>query len=873
MKMRSLFNKFDQVILAVICSISSQTAFAETSFKEVKPLFIKYCIGCHGPKLDEADLRIDQLDPDMIKGNDGEMWHEAVDLINTSDMPPSDAKLRPTTEERELMVAWITNSLRKALEARRSTGGNVVMRRLTAYEYNNTLKDLLHLDLNYAKDLPLESVAQEGFANNNVVLGTSALHFETFKKIARGALEKIILIPDEKPETYRFKTELNFSLPDLNSKKNNKKNKNSNLRTVGGKYKNRAGLPANIHSKILNENFKGSTSRLPNATLYFGEIVEGQGVTLAGNRDIDSINDVFAADKKIGGAKGAGRTGYQPNLDIQMYEAPFEGNILVKVKAAAIEGKDGSLPNMSIEFGSFRGANYTQEKEFANVEVNASVDQPKVYEFLIQAENYPIYPNGITKATHLRIYNDFRRGTSKTSYEDLPRLYLDSVEVSFHPAEHWPPKATQELLFPSENSDDEIAYLKEILNRFMPRAFRRPVSEYEIEKKIAFYEAVREREGSFKSALVSTLTTILCSPHLLLIVEPQDSTEKRELNQYELASRLSYFLWSTMPDEELFELAGTGRLKEPEVLRSQVRRMISDSKSAHFVKNFTAQWLDTEGIQRVNVNPEYFTFDDTKKYHFEDETIAFVNRVFSENLSITNFIDSDFAVVNNFMARHYRIPDVSGSGFVKVSVKKQHHRGGLLTQASMLLANSTGAETHPIRRGVWVLERLLDDPPPPPPANVPELEDPAPDNLGKLSLKERLIEHAQIASCKGCHSRIDPWGVAFENYNALGQWREGTEDPLVNAKYSQINIDPTTTLKNGTEIENLEYLKKYILNQRKEHFVKAVIKKVMSYGIGRYVEFSDQKTVNAIYGQISEDNYRFQTLIENVIMTDTFLTK
>ncbi|MCM8538876.1 MAG: DUF1592 domain-containing protein, partial [Lentisphaeraceae bacterium] len=621
--------------------------------------------------------------------------------------------------------------------------------------------------------------------------------------------------------------------------------------------------------------YEGTAKLNPVVELIYGEVVKGKGVILVGDRDIDKINDQFAADKRIGGSQGAGRTGYQPHLDIKIVDPPYSGLALVKVKAAAIQGKGGIYPNMSLEFGSFRGAGYTQEKEFANIQVKASVSNPEVYEFYVQLDNFPIQANGSSKkhVTDLRIYNDFRRGTSQLKYEELPKLFIDSVEVIFNGGEAWPPVATQKILFESKNSGNEIVYLEEILKKFMPRAFRRPVSKEELAKKIAFFQKIRGKEGSFKRALVSTLTTVLCSPHFLMTVEPQAGENKRKLNDFELASRLSYFLWSTMPDNELFSLAMKKQLTKPEVLRAQIKRMMKDSKVTGFVENFTAQWLDIEGIQRVNVNPEHFSFDDEKKFHFADETIAFVNVILNENLSIENFIDSDFAVINNFMAKHYRIAGVRGSGFMKVRLKESDRRGGLLTHASMLLANSTGADTHPIKRGVWLLERLMDDPPPPPPAAVPELEEPKGEDVGKLSLKERLAKHAEVESCSGCHSKIDPWGVPFENYNAIGQWREGSQDPFVNKKFSKVNIDPSTTLKNGTKIESLDHLKSFILTGRKEKFVKAVIRKVMSYGFGRYVEFNDQKTVNEVYENIKKNNYRFQDLIENVVLTEAFLTK
>ncbi|MCM8528883.1 MAG: DUF1592 domain-containing protein [Lentisphaeraceae bacterium] len=838
--------------------------------EEIKPLINKYCISCHGPKVAKAKLRMDNLDPDMVNGKDGEMWQEALDLINTNDMPTKNAKVQPTNEEREKLVEWITYSLRKAIEAQRSTGGNIVMRRLTAYEYNNTMRDLLKLDLDYARDLPVEGLAKEGFVNNTKVLGTSALHFEYFKKIARESLAKIIMVPEMQPAAYSFKSELEFKIPKGETSLEKRKSKGKTKKTV---KKTLAGLLVKMILKM--EGSDGLKKISPVAELHFGEVIEGKGVILAGNRDVDKLGDPFAEDEKIGGSQGAGRTGYQPNIDFRLLDPPYTGKVLVRVKASAIPGKGGTFPYMSLEFGSFRGAGYTQEKEFANIEVKASMKKPQVFEFYVQAENYPIQANGSSAkhVTNLRVYNDFRRGTSQLTYEELPKLFIDSIEVIFNGGEIWPPVSTQNLLIDSKNKGNEEAYLTDILKNFMPKAFRRPVSDAEVAKKVDFFKRIRPSKDSYKSALVTTLTTVLCSPHFLLIVEPHKSDEKRKLNEFELASRLSYFLWSSMPDNELFSLAMNKKLSNPAVLRAQVKRMIEDPKSSGFVHNFTAQWLDTEGIHRVNVNPEYFSFDDTKKFHFADETVAFVETILKENLSIENFIDSDFAVINTFMARHYRIPGVAGSGFIKVPLKPGYHRGGVLTHASVMLGNSTGAETHPVKRGVWLLERMLNDPPPEPPASVPELEEPEKGEEGKLSLKERLLQHAQVESCNGCHSKIDPYGVAFENYNALGQWREGSQDPFVHSKHRNVTVDPTTSLKNGTKIDNLKHLKNFILTEKKEHFTKAVINKVMSYGIGRYIEFSDRKNINSIYEKVRKSDYKFQTLIESVVLTETFLTK
>ncbi|MFP6764172.1 MAG: DUF1588 domain-containing protein, partial [Planctomycetaceae bacterium] len=225
------------------------------------------------------------------------------------------------------------------------------------------------------------------------------------------------------------------------------------------------------------------------------------------------------------------------------------------------------------------------------------------------------------------------------------------------------------------------------------------------------------------------------------------------------------------------------------------------------------------------------------------------------------------------MARHYRIEGISGGGFQRYPVEARFHRGGLLTQASMLFGNSTGSDTHPIKRGVWVLERMLDDPPPPPPPSVPDLPEPEGKDTATLSLKERLVQHARQAGCRDCHSRIDPWGVAFENYNALGQWREGSRDPLAHKAHQVVNIDPSTRLRNGKTIRNLDDLKSYLLTDRKPQFRRAVVRKVMAYSLGRYLEFTDRSAVDTICDTVEKENDSFQTLLEQIVLSEPFLTK
>ncbi len=830
---------------------------------QIRPYLSKYCFQCHGPEQQKADLRLDQLDPDLVSGSDADMWQEVLDLTNVGEMPPAEVE-QPSNEERQTMVDALTAGLRQAMEAKRATGGKNVLRRMTAYEYNNTLRDLLDLDLRYSADLPPEGVAKEGFKNNSGVLGTSALHLEYFERIARSALERIILVPETQPDPYFVRVEPEKAFEPVADKAPAAKNKKRNSKPVGFNLKNGPDFsPGNKAKPGLFRLEHGSQST--------------DGILLAGNRPSDRIGDIFAEEKKIGGAKGGGRSGWQPEFRIELYEVPYDSPVQVRIRCAAIRGANHSFPRLSFELGSFRGAGVSDQKEAANEEIRST--EMQTYEFVVQGANFPFQSNKPARPSYFRIFNDYRRGTSKLSYEELPKLDIDWVEITCNYYETWPPAQRQAILFDSNNRSKEGVYVKEVLGKFMKRAYRRPVTDAEINRKVALFERLKKAEPSFEHAIVSTLTAVLCSPNFLLLSEPEvtqvaenTKLEKRRIGDYELASRLSYFLWSSMPDETLFELASEGKLHQPEVLLKQTRRMLADPKSQAFSRNFADQWLDLAGIRRLAVNPEFFQFDERTKDLFEEETIRFLNHVLTENLSIRNFIDSNFAVLNPTLARHYRIPDISG-GFQVIPVSQDHHRGGLLTQASMLFGNSTGAETHPIKRGVWVLERMLDDPPPPPPPNVPELPEKAAKDESLLSLKERLIAHADNASCRDCHQKIDPWGVAFENYNALGQWREGSTDPLALAPHQKVNIDPSTRLRNGTSIENLNDLQNYLLNQKRSQFRQAVVRKVMSYSLGRYLEFADRPAIDSVCETLEESGDNFQVLIEQIVLSEPFSTK
>jgi hypothetical protein len=408
--------------------------------------------------------------------------------------------------------------------------------------------------------------------------------------------------------------------------------------------------------------------------------------------------------------------------------------------------------------------------------------------------------------------------------------------------------------------------LEKILARFLRRAWRRPVNGDEMEKWLAHYERMRKQADTPVSALKETLSAALASSHFLYLIEPFKSDEPRKLNAHELAARLSYFLWSSMPDEELFALADSGRLLDTKVLGEQFKRMLADEKSDRFADQFSMQWLDLEGVNRVAVNPQYYKdFDNRLKLDMVGETKAFFKEILRSDTSALQFLDADFTMLNATLAKHYGLSGPKSQFFERVSLKNTNRPGGLLGHASTHLAGSDGADSHPIKRAVWIRERLLHDPPNPPPPDVPSVEKSVPD-FEKLSIREQLAVHRKKEACADCHRSIDPWGIALEAYDAIGLYRQKTAR-------RRKPVSSETVLPGNHEISDLADLQKYMLNERHEQFSKALVSKLLTYALGRSLKFEDELLIEELSVNFAKDDYRLSGLMKNIVTGRPFLSR
>lgn len=431
--------------------------------------------------------------------------------------------------------------------------------------------------------------------------------------------------------------------------------------------------------------------------------------------------------------------------------------------------------------------------------------------------------------------------------------------------------------------EDWLPSLRGDITRLARRAFRRPVDEEEIDRLVAMAIGVSGNEGpprerrsgfnrNFRQGRTSNqplrvaATAILASPHFLFRIEldPEPAAEDAEqptirpLNDHEIATRLSYFLWSSMPDETLFELADQGRLRDPAVLEAQVERMLDDAKAVALVDNFAGQWLQLRDLETLSPDPQrYPSFDDSLRQAMRGETERFFSALMRENRSVLDFLDADFSYVNERLAQHYGIEGIEGTEFQRVELPP--NRRGVLTQASILTLTSNPTRTSPVKRGQWILDNFLGEPPPPPPAGVEELNE---DDETLGSLRERMEQHRANPACSVCHRQMDTLGFGLENFDGVGAWRD------VDGRFP---IDPSGELPGNVAFAGPAEMMSLLAERRRDAFARCLAEKMLTYSLGRGLGPFDRCSVNAILERLAQDEYQFRSLVKAVVTSEPFL--
>ncbi|GGZ29027.1 hypothetical protein GCM10007049_22670 [Echinicola pacifica] len=458
----------------------------------------------------------------------------------------------------------------------------------------------------------------------------------------------------------------------------------------------------------------------------------------------------------------------------------------------------------------------------------------------------------------LGLWNDY---LVKDNEDSGPPLLIHELEFEapYYPV--WPPVSHTEIFFESKNKSDKEKYTAEILEDFMTKAFRRPVSKDEMKPYMDFWKGIRGDFPRYEDEVKEVLIAVLCSPNFLYLAEPAKEESKEE-KEYYLASRLSYFLWNSAPDEELYELADDGDLHKDKYLKKQVDRMVEDPRIKNMVERFSNEWLRVDRHEAMSTNVNLYPgFTRFVKRDMTEETYEFIHYILDQDISIMNFIESDFAMLNQNLAEFYGIEGVKGSQFRPVAVTQDMRRGGLLSQGAFLNGHSDGTQAHAIKRAVWVRSKILGDTPPPPPPNVPEL-DPETPGFEKLTLKEQLFVHRDKAACMDCHRKIDPYGIAFENYNAVGLFQTVANNGNP--------IDAKAELPNGETVDGIEEIKSYIIDMKADVFTRSLVTYLYSYALGRDVTFVDEKEIDKIVREVRKDDYKFRTVLEQIVLSPSF---
>jgi mono/diheme cytochrome c family protein len=772
------------------------------SDEQARAFLAKHCQECHRGAKAKGKFNLDSLTADPGDKAAQQAWLRALEQLKTNAMPP-DEKPRPNKAEVQMVTDWVHGRIAAADAARRKEQGRVVMRRLNRVEYENTLRDLLGIDIHVKESLALDSSA-DGFDNQGNALHISSFAMEKYLEAADKGLS-LAISNHPKPPTLIKKR---YSLKDSHQVK----------------------LTTEKVFRIIDDTVVNFTS------------VEWQSM---------GVTHFYPPDRGL----------YRVRISASGFQSG-DKPVTFRVTNGALRGKDGLI-------GYF----------------DAPADKPTVFDFVRHFEartSISILPYGLPRSTTVH-----KVGADMWDGPGLAVQYVD-IEGPLH--ETWPPESHRRIfgdlprapapIFNFSNrvevvSKEPEADAERILKSFARRAFRRAVTDDDVKPFLALVKAKLEQKQPFEQAVRVGLLGILVSPEFLFLRE-----KPGPLDDFAVASRLSYFFWSSMPDDELLTLAEQKKLRQPNTLRQQVERMLKEPKAAAFTENFVGQWLALRDIDFTEPSHIlYPEFDHMLKVSMIRETELFFEEVLKNDLSLTNFVASDFTLLNGRLARHYGIPGPDGWEFKRVQLPPDSHRGGMLTMASVLKVTANGTYTHPVHRGVWVMERILGMPPPKPPEGVGAVE---PDVRGAKSIRQLLAKHREVGACATCHTRIDPPGFALESFDVIGGYREyyrtsGNGKPvMINGQrmpYLQgPPVDPADEMPGGQKFANIDEFKQVLLKD-KDQLARALTEKLLTYGTGGSPETSDRTEVEGIIRKVREKNYGFRTLMHEIVQSRVFLNK
>jgi Protein of unknown function (DUF1592)/Protein of unknown function (DUF1588)/Protein of unknown function (DUF1587)/Protein of unknown function (DUF1585)/Protein of unknown function (DUF1595) len=805
-----MFKHFLICLLAALLStaVQAQPSSAAADFKRnVQPLLETYCYDCHADGVDKGGVAFDKFNPNANPADSRDLWWKALKNLRSGLMPPA-KRPHPTAAEQDRITSWIKTDV-FALDPKNPDPGRVTVRRLNRAEYRNTIRDLMGVDYDTQTEFPPDDTGN-GFDNISAVLTLSPMLLEKYLNAAQ------IIVAKAVPVT----------------------------------------------SKVLAEKI------IPGTSFGAGGVGTNNFLALS-YYDAATVSNKFQSPQ-------AGH--YQIILNMSANEK-YADNQFDYNKCKFIFSLDG--------------------KELFSREFNREGSKPLQYDFnqeltagehQLSFEVQPLTP-GVEqiRSLNLRILAVTLRGPSEEKYQVAPANYLN--------------------FFPKDvpaSAAARLAYAHDLLADFSRKAFRHPVDDKTVNRLADLAQGIYMQPGqTFEAGVAQAMVAVLASPRFLFReegLEPAGGGKSQPfVDEYALASRLSYFLWSSMPDDKLFQQAAAGTLRKN--LDAQVKRMLADRRSEALMKNFSGQWLETRDIATVPINAQavlardsspgtnaitgggrgagfaagrggrgargggrgaQIALDDTLRKAMQNETYSYFGYIVHEDRDVRELIESDYTFLNSRLAQFYGLTnlDVTGDEMRKVTLPPDSPRGGVLTMGSVLAVTSNPTRTSPVKRGLFILDNIVGTPAPPPPANIPPLEDSESSFTNRQpTLREVLSVHRSQPLCASCHNRLDPPGLALENFNAMGMFRE---------KERGQEIESGGQLITGETFDNVRQLKHILATQYRTDFYRCLTEKLLTYALGRGLEYYDVQTVDQIMDQLEKNNGKFSALLMGVIQSAPF---
>ena len=782
--------------------------------KAILPFLAENCIACHSAKKASGKLNLEQFKTAAAVAEHREQWEEVLLKLRTGEMPPKGAP-KPDAGELKAVIAWLESEFDRVDRAAKPDPGRVTARRLNRAEYNNTVRDLLGVSFKPADDFPQDDSGY-GFDNIGDVLSLSPVLMERYLTAAETVARTAVFgVAPLKPRVERLRP------PTGRIKSTTKPITDYDLTGLS--------LPNSLHV----------THRFPVEADYTFKVFLG-GVRPAGSEPLPLA---LWIDGKL-----AQTFDFDPDGIASFSEDRQDFGSMTYDFRARIPAGDHWLA-VSIQRlyeglpPSYGGPNPSKRPTPPKPEFKPPrrpLPPERVAELKKQfearmAEKVPVNEARVTGVDVIGPYDQLKGASAESRQK---------IFVCGHAAGNHQP-----------------ACAEKIVSHLAHRAYRRPVTPEEVRKLTAFVALAQKQGDSFEEGVVQAIQAMLVSPHFLFRISTEtgkervaDSQQPQPIDQHELASRLSYFLWSSMPDDELLQLADQRKLRRPEVLAAQVQRMLKDPKSSALVENFAGQWLELRRLESVKPDRDRFPqFDEYFRMSVRRETELFFDNIIRQDRPLLDFIDADYSFLNERLARFYKIPGVTGPEFRKVALPADSNRGGILTQASVLTVSSYTTRTSVVLRGKWILENILNAPPPPAPPGVPTLDESKTGTA--MTLRQQMEQHRTNPTCAACHARLDPLGFGLENFDAIGGWR------TMDGKFP---IDSSGVLPDGRSFKGVGELKT-ILKADRDAFTEGVTDKLLTYALGRGLERYDRPTVRQIAKRVATKEYKFSSLVMEIV--------